>query len=223
MPVKNHNKSIGMNIKAARMAVGLTQKQVADHLRLPFQNISSWERGEAAPALKHLGRLGKLMGVTVDQLTRGRLAHGSSSIGNRKQEETLARVVRRELIQQLATDPRLKLLEAYLEEVISLLRSQEAGAGPADRLQAVTRQFSTDHKLELPGPKDLPRGLSARRRSRWQENLALIGEWARSEHAFWAPSWALQRFCRDADGSFEDTGLEAVSEMLKDYIEEGNK
>ena len=124
--MKNRNNSIGLNIKAARLARGLTQKQVADYLSLPFQNVSAWERSQASPALKHLARLSKLLGVTVDQLTRGRLAPVDSTAGLRSktQEELLARIVRDEVTRQLAADPRLKLLETYLEEILSLLRSR---------------------------------------------------------------------------------------------------
>ena len=76
--MKKRNNSIGLNLKAARLARGLTQKQVADYLNLPYQNISAWERNEAAPALKHLDKLSGLLGMTADQLTKGRLAPGDS-------------------------------------------------------------------------------------------------------------------------------------------------
>ena len=125
--MKNRNNSIGLNIKAARLARGLTQKQVADYLSLPFQNISAWERSQASPALKHLSRLSKLLCVTVDQLTRGRLAPVDSAAGLRSktQEEQLARIIRDEITRQLAADPRLKLLESYLEEILVLLRNSK--------------------------------------------------------------------------------------------------
>jgi len=124
--MKNRKNSIGLNIKAARLAKGLTQKQVAEHLNLPFQNVSAWERNEASPALKHLARLSELLGVTMDQLTRDRLVSGDHVAGFRSktQEELLARIVRDEVTRQLAADPRLKLLENYLEEILSLLRSR---------------------------------------------------------------------------------------------------
>ena len=125
--MKNRNNSIGLNIKAARLARGLTQKQVADYLSLPFQNVSAWERSQASPALKHLSRLSKLLGVTVDQLTRGRLAPVDSAAGlrSKNQEEQLARIIRDEITRQLAADPRLKLLESYLEEILVLLRNSK--------------------------------------------------------------------------------------------------
>ena len=124
--MKNRKNSTGLNIKAARLARGLTQKQVAEHLNLPFQNVSAWERNEASPALKHLARLSELLGVTMDQLTMDRLVPGDYGAGFRSktQEELLARIVRDEVTRQLAADPRLKLLETYMEEVLSLLRSR---------------------------------------------------------------------------------------------------
>ncbi|MBN2289938.1 MAG: helix-turn-helix transcriptional regulator [Candidatus Glassbacteria bacterium] len=127
--MKNRNNSIGLNIKAARLARGLTQKQVADHLNLPYQNISAWERSEASPALKHLAKLSELLGVTVDQLTRGRLAPGDSITGLRSKthEEQLSRIIREEVTRQLAADPRLKLMETYLEEILALLRKLKSG------------------------------------------------------------------------------------------------
>ena len=124
--MKNRNNSIGPNIKAARLARGLTQKEVAYHLNLPYQNISAWERNEASPALKHLARLSELLGVSVDQLTRGRMAPGGSvaSLRSKTQEEQLARIIREEVTRQLAADPRLKLLETYMEEILALVRGK---------------------------------------------------------------------------------------------------
>jgi transcriptional regulator with XRE-family HTH domain len=124
--MKNRNNSIGLNLKAARLARGLTQKQVAEYLSLPYQNISAWERNEAAPALKHLEKLSGLLCMTADQLAKGRMAPGDSvtSLRNKNQEELLARIIRDEVTRQLAADPRLKLLETYLEDVLALLRNR---------------------------------------------------------------------------------------------------
>ena len=66
-----------------------------------------------------------MLGVAVDQLTRGRMTPVDSAVGLRSktQEEQLARIIRDEITRQLAADPRLKLLESYLEEILALMRN----------------------------------------------------------------------------------------------------
>jgi len=43
---------------------------------------------------------------------------------SKTQEEQLARIIREEVTRQLAADPRLKLLETYMEEILALVRGK---------------------------------------------------------------------------------------------------
>ena len=60
--------SIGTNIAAFRKARGLTQEQLADRLDISFQAVSTWERDENLPDVKHLRQLADVLNTTADAL-----------------------------------------------------------------------------------------------------------------------------------------------------------
>lgn len=55
-------KMLGRRIRRARMAEGLTQRQVAEKIRVNQAQVSSWETGRAEPNEGHLKRMAKLLG-----------------------------------------------------------------------------------------------------------------------------------------------------------------
>lgn len=59
---------IGKYIKAKRIEMHLTQKQLADKLNLSFQAISKWETGTTLPDTSILLSLSDVLEVTVDQI-----------------------------------------------------------------------------------------------------------------------------------------------------------
>lgn len=58
------------NLKAARVARGITQKQVAAMLGSNVPTISDYERGEVAPSFRNLARLSDILNVTIDSLIK---------------------------------------------------------------------------------------------------------------------------------------------------------
>ena len=64
--------SIGENIAAFRKARGLTQEQLADQLEVSFQAVSTWERDENLPDVKHLKQLANVLRTTTDALLEER-------------------------------------------------------------------------------------------------------------------------------------------------------
>lgn len=57
------------NLKCLRIKKGLTQKKVAEILKLDCENrLSRWENDQAVPSLKNLLRLAKLYRVKLDEL-----------------------------------------------------------------------------------------------------------------------------------------------------------
>ncbi len=64
--------SIGENIAAFRKARGLTQEQLADQLEVSFQAVSTWERDENLPDVKHLKQLANVLRATTDALLEER-------------------------------------------------------------------------------------------------------------------------------------------------------
>ncbi len=59
----------GANIKAARKAAGLTQKQLADRLGISFVNISQLENNQRTPSIVTLQRLADALGIHIFDLT----------------------------------------------------------------------------------------------------------------------------------------------------------
>ena len=60
--------SIGETIAKKRKALGFTQKELADRLKVSFQAISKWEKGISNPDVELLPALAEILGTTVDAL-----------------------------------------------------------------------------------------------------------------------------------------------------------
>ncbi|MBD5118532.1 MAG: helix-turn-helix transcriptional regulator [Clostridiales bacterium] len=56
------------NMKKAREAAGLNQKQVALALHVSGATVSNWESGEISPKVDNLKALSELLGVSTDYL-----------------------------------------------------------------------------------------------------------------------------------------------------------
>lgn len=62
---------IGNFIMEKRKALGLTQQQLADKLKISFQAISKWENGTSYPNIEILKDLSTVLDVTVDEILSG--------------------------------------------------------------------------------------------------------------------------------------------------------
>lgn len=60
--------TLGQKIKKARIAVNLTQKELADQLSVTFQTVSKWESDTNEPDLTTLRAIAKLLNVTLEYL-----------------------------------------------------------------------------------------------------------------------------------------------------------
>lgn len=58
----------GQNLLNRRKALGLTQEQLAAKLKVSFQAVSKWERGETLPDIKLLPALASQLGTSADSL-----------------------------------------------------------------------------------------------------------------------------------------------------------
>lgn len=59
-----------MSFKDKRVAVKLSQQQVAETLGIDQSAVSLWEQGKTAPRAALLPKLAKLYGCTIDELLR---------------------------------------------------------------------------------------------------------------------------------------------------------
>ncbi len=105
---------LGANIRKLRQAKGLTQVQMAEALGVVQQLITRYEQGVAYPSIQKLIEIGKILGVTPNQLLGigeplktepNRLFHGNSR---------MARI--QEIFAKLPSNEQrafLKLIEGY--------------------------------------------------------------------------------------------------------------
>ncbi len=56
-----------MNIKKKRMFFGLTQKDLAEKIKVDRSTVAKWENGESMPRAEKLIQLAKLFDCTVDE------------------------------------------------------------------------------------------------------------------------------------------------------------
>lgn len=72
-------KSLGGFIAALRKAEGMTQKQLAEKLKVSDKTVSRWERDETSPDLASIPVIADLFGITADELLRGELSSARRS------------------------------------------------------------------------------------------------------------------------------------------------
>lgn len=63
--------SIGNNIKNYRKMNGLSQKELAEKLRISDKTICSWEIGRTEPNMGMVENICKIFGITKDELISG--------------------------------------------------------------------------------------------------------------------------------------------------------
>ncbi len=79
--------NVGLRIREAREAKGLTQAALAESVALAVETISRMERGRQSPRLDHLAAVARVLGTTA-----GRLVDGD---GGLPREEALPREISR--------------------------------------------------------------------------------------------------------------------------------
>jgi transcriptional regulator with XRE-family HTH domain len=60
---------LGRRIKAARMAAGLTQLQLAEKINIAYSSVFRWEHGESKPRISSLRALARVCAVPIGGLT----------------------------------------------------------------------------------------------------------------------------------------------------------
>jgi len=236
----DQKKIIGENIKAARKIKGLSQRALAEKLGIAFQNLSVWENGKGAPSAKYLMKLSEILGISLDQLTSpagfisvaegdtmGRRIFGTYPPGTHPEQESelqknllseIPKIIQREL----SDNHSLKLIIAYIEELLSLLR-------PSTQPRYDIRRAADSQAYRTYPPHDVPRiplppvNLAKEERTNWQRNATTLLKWTQSDLAFWVPAWAMEKYCRTVDPASFGENLPEVSKILKDYLEEGKE
>ena len=84
------NVQTGKLIAALRKKKGLTQQALAEQLNLSNKTISKWESGAGSPDIANLPVLADALGVTVDELLRGKVREQEEHCEHEKQREKKA-------------------------------------------------------------------------------------------------------------------------------------
>ncbi len=127
--VKSDISIIASSIRKHRGLRGLTQKQLADKVGVRFQHIYRWERG-VKPTARYLAKLASALDVDVSELTtpqpvpdrQEKISHQTVNVID-STETRQKRLIAGALEAILASDPRLRLMDVHLEEIVQCMRS----------------------------------------------------------------------------------------------------
>ena len=61
-------KNLANNLRALRLQYGLTQREVAEKIRITYQSYQAYERGIAVPTLQKFIKLAKFFDVPYEEL-----------------------------------------------------------------------------------------------------------------------------------------------------------
>lgn len=78
---------IGMLIRYLRIEKNMTQKQLADKMRLSDKTISKWERGIGLPDISYLSELSEILNVNIEEMLKGELTPSNFEGGNMKKSK----------------------------------------------------------------------------------------------------------------------------------------
>ncbi|MFS0864368.1 helix-turn-helix domain-containing protein [Fredinandcohnia sp. 179-A 10B2 NHS] len=76
------SKKVGRLIFSLRKEKNMTQKDIANALRITVQTVSKWERGIGCPDVSLLGDLANLLGVSIEKILAGDLNENVDNGGN---------------------------------------------------------------------------------------------------------------------------------------------
>ena len=74
-------------LKAARLALGMTQEQLGFELEVTKSTISAWENGRDAPGFRLLPKLKVVLGLSLDHLICGDQVEGASELKSKYDDQ----------------------------------------------------------------------------------------------------------------------------------------
>ena len=75
--------TFGAMLTALRKEQGMTQLELAEQMGVTDKAVSKWERDLSFPDVSSLPRLAELLGVSVDELMRGKEEKSAPALGER--------------------------------------------------------------------------------------------------------------------------------------------
>lgn len=61
-------KKSGELLNRLRISKNMTQKQIADMLKISPKTVSKWERGRGVPDISYVSELAEILGVSTDSM-----------------------------------------------------------------------------------------------------------------------------------------------------------
>ena len=113
---KMDNVQTGKLIAELRRKQGLTQQQLADKLNLSNKTISKWESGSGSPDISNLPVLAEALGISADELLRGRLKQPKLDTDTHKKG-----VPRKELTPRQKMEISIVILAASIGAILGIL------------------------------------------------------------------------------------------------------
>jgi len=113
---KMDNVQTGKLIAELRRKQGLTQQQLADKLNLSNKTISKWESGSGSPDISNLPVLAEALGISADELLRGRLKESKLDTDTHKKG-----VPRKELTPRQKMEISIVMLAASIGAILGIL------------------------------------------------------------------------------------------------------
>jgi len=103
--------SIGANIRANRLALGLTQEQLAEKIGRAWETVSNIERGKNPPSVETLRDISLALSISIDELIEG--TGRDVSVTRFKNEAAAMTILRSLRDDEMSTA--LRLLEALAD------------------------------------------------------------------------------------------------------------
>jgi transcriptional regulator with XRE-family HTH domain len=137
---------VGRLVRVHRLARGISQTDLANHIGVTFQQVQKYESGANRISIGRLTRIARVLGVTVSYLLAGS-RQAASARATDKDEAKLA-----EAIRMLGRIGALRLLKAFLAlpkhapklrlSILSLVEGTAAAARPRRIDSTATRRLS---------------------------------------------------------------------------------
>jgi DNA-binding XRE family transcriptional regulator len=139
-----------------------------------------------------------------------------------KDGDGFKKMIEEAIIEIIPKENTHKLILAYLEELLDLNRRREQKTSNVSPIRRTAQPYLETTEVELKFPEP-PSDLTPDDKARWEKNIETLQRWSRTEKAFWVPSWALKRFCKEVYSFYQGAELDDVGGLLKDFMEEGRK
>jgi len=89
---------IGSHVRARRIALGLSQENLATELGVKHQHVSRIELGDATPSLEMLLKVSRRLGVSTDYLLTGQSTAPLDAAGAIRAEPDISATAKRHLV-----------------------------------------------------------------------------------------------------------------------------